>query len=222
MIKVMLCSEGVTDHGRDEYHDGEYLHEDGVLQIFMRQLAVGSELSFAIKGRRDIKNVKLIPRGFEGQDSLKAKKLAALAQQEKCEHIAYHRDEDNNGFDAMYCQVQDYLSVAKENGIQCIAIVPMHMTESWLLTDERAFPETPKNPPLPKKPEEIWGNKDSDSHPKKYLKHVLEQFHKTSSAETFAEIAKYIDVEVARKKCPVSFGKFYEDMQIFVRPAENP
>jgi hypothetical protein len=216
-MKILLCSEGVTDHGRDEYRDGEYRHEDGVLQILMRKLAGGVELSFAVRGRADIKKIQLLSRKFERPDILKAIKLAALAQREECKHIAYHRDEDNNGFDAMYRQVHDYFTVAEENGLRCIAIIPTHMTESWLLADAGAFPRRPNHPTLPSRPEEVWGNKDSDTHPKKYLARILQQFHKTASAATFAEIAANIDVEVARIRCPVSFGRFYEDMQAFVR-----
>jgi hypothetical protein len=87
-MKILLCSEGVTDHGRDEYRDDEYIHEDGVLQILMRKLAGELGLSFTVRGRADIRDVRLLPRKFERPDILKARKLAALAQQEKCKHIA--------------------------------------------------------------------------------------------------------------------------------------
>jgi hypothetical protein len=220
-MKILLCSEGVTDHGRDEYRDGEYRHEDGVLQILMRKLAGELDLSFTVRGRADIRNVQLLPRKFERPDILKARKLAALARREECKHIAYHRDEDNNGFGAMYRRVHGYFTVAAEKGMRCIAIIPMHMTEGWLLADAGAFPRRPNNPSLPNRPEEVWGNKDSDTHPKKYLERILQQFHKTASVAIFAEIAVNIDVEVARIRCPVSFGRFYQDMQMFIQQEEE-
>jgi hypothetical protein len=53
----------------------------------------------------DIKNaVKLRKRFYEKQETTSLK-LVALAKQENCTHIAYHRDEDNNGFEAMYHKI---------------------------------------------------------------------------------------------------------------------
>lgn len=212
----MLCSEGVTDQGHDQYVKEEYLHEDGVLQILMHKLADGQELIFVVKTRGDIKRFPILPNKFENKSKLKAKKLAALAQKEKCTHIAYHRDEDNNGFDAMYKQVHEYFIDAESKGKHCLAIVPMHMTENWLLADEGAFPTKPVSPALPRHPETTWGDKGSDTHPKKYLQNVLKQFHMKSSADTYVEIAQKIDIDVLLQKCSVSFRRFSEDMKRFV------
>lgn len=218
MIRILLCSEGVTDHGRDDYCDGEFVHCDGALQVLIKKLAPSKELSFSVKERSDIKRFTLAPSPgrFTPKDQIKAKKLAAIAKIEDCLHIAYHRDEDNNGFEEMYTQVHSYFTVAESVGIRCIAIVPQHMTESWLLSDAGAFSKTPDNPALPNTPEETWGNKDSDRHPKKYLKRVLSQFHLAPSADTYRDIAEDSCVEVVRTRCPKSFGRLCDDIKGFL------
>jgi len=98
MIRILLCTEGVTDQGREEYRDGAYIHNDGVLQVFIRKLAPRVTLDFTVKSRSDIKRFALIPspRKYTPKEQIKAKKIAAMAMHENCRHIAYHRDEDNN------------------------------------------------------------------------------------------------------------------------------
>jgi hypothetical protein len=97
----------------------------------------------------------------------------------------------------------------------------MHMTESWLLSDKDAYPSEPHNPALPAKPEETWGIKESDNHPKKYLKRVLEQFHQEPSPEVYADIAEKSKLETLGTHCPVSFGQFREDMRDFISVEEK-
>jgi len=207
MINVLLCGEGVTEYGR--------IGKDGVLQVLMLKCVGGKELSFVVRTRGDIKRYNILPIRNNSGD-LTARKIAAMAKQADCRHIAYHRDEDNQGFREMYAQVEAYFSVAREKGMKCVAVVPVHMTESWLLADEKAFRSTPTKPALPKKPEETWGNPDSRNHPKKYLERVLEQFEMERNAESMAEIAEKIDVEILKKKCK-SFECFCGDMERFIR-----
>ena len=218
MIRVLLCAEGVTDQGREEYHDGAYIQNNGVFQVFIRKLTRSERLDFAVKSRSDIKRFALIPSPsrYTPKEQIKAKKIAAIATHENCSHIAYHRDEDNNGFEEMYAQVSSYFSVAKDIGYKCLAIIPMHMTESWLLCDAEAFPRLPDNPELPRRPEETWGAKNSDKHPKKYLERVLKQYHLQPSVETYCEIAEKSRAEVVKAKCPTSFGRFCNDMESFI------
>ena len=212
MIRVLLCSEGKTDQGYEAYHDGEYTHCAGVMQIFLQKLAHDQKLCFVTKKRRDIEEFRVYTRKYEAKEHYIGRKLAAIARQEECKYIAYHRDEDNKGFDNIYNTVHSYFTVAKEGEISCLAIVPMHMTESWLLSDADAFPSNPCNPALPKHPEKTWGKKGSDRHPKKYLERVLRQFNSQPCADTYSEIADKSCVEVIRKRCPISFGKLNDDI----------
>lgn len=216
MIDVLLCGEGVTDYGSEKYQDGEYVRKDGVIQILMRKCVGDAELVFHVKTRQDIKRFSLLRKGTNKSEST-AIKLAAIARRENCRHVVWHRDEDNRGYAEMVAQVEEYFTAAKEKGMKCLAAVPVHMTESWLLADARAFPRKPTNPALPPKPEAVWGKPGSEKHPKRYLERVLTQFRMESNAAEMAEIAAKVDVEELMKKCPVSFGRFAEDMRDFVR-----
>jgi hypothetical protein len=216
MVRVLLCGEGATDQGRNIYRNGNYIQSDGVLQILMRKFTTGTELFFVVKSRKDIKNIKLIPNRKYDINTAASKKIALLANNEHCPHVAYHRDEDNNGFDEMYSQIQSYFVLAERRGLKCIAIVPMHMTESWLLSDSAAYPSALISPKLPAKPEKLWGNKNTDGHPKMCINNILKQFHLEASTDTLNDIAEASDLNVMKARCPVSFGQFYNDMQDYV------
>lgn len=219
MIRFLLCSEGPTDQGNIIYVDGEYINPDGVMQILIKKTAGRNDIDFIIKTRKEIRAVSA-KKKYIGKREMTSIRLALIAKNKNCTHIAYHRDEDNKGLKEMYEQVQGYFEDAKKKGINCLAIVPIHMTESWLLADKNAFPAEPVKPALPSKPEETWGNKGTDTHPKKYLERVLAQFpqyKKQALSGVYAQIAKNSDVEVLRQHCPESFGKkFYSDMQSFI------
>lgn len=217
-MNILLCAEGVTDSGRRRYCEktGQHIQEDGALQKIIRKFPESENASFTVKTRGDIKKFSLF-RERKDLGGRASYKLAAIAAKEKCTHIAYHQDEDNKGFDVIYEQVEEYFADARAHDIKCIAIVPMHMTESWLLSDRNAFEYPPKDPPLPKNPEEVWGKPESDNHPKKYLERVLAQFHKEPSAELYSEIADKLSVDVLKQKCPISFGRFFEDMKELCR-----
>ncbi len=217
-MRVLLCCEGVTDYGRQVYQGDEYSFQDGVIQILIKKVSKVQNIEFATKSRQDIAAVRV--KNVDSKNNKIAKALSTLADKENCTFIAFHRDEDNNGFEEMYNQVEAFLRILRENpNYKCISIVPMHMTESWLLADERAFDSVPKKPKLPKDPEDTWGNKGTANHPKKYLERVLAQFQKSPSSDTYAEIARKCEVEVLKEKCSISFGRFYNDMQAFL-PAE--
>jgi hypothetical protein len=219
MIRILLCSEGPTDQGSIIYVDGEYITPDGVMQVLIKNTAGRNDIDFIVKTRKEVRAVSA-KKKYIGKREMTSIRLALLAKTNGCNHIAYHRDEDNNGLQEMYQQVQGYFEDAKRKGINCIAIVPMHMTESWLLADINAFPAEPANPELPPKPEKTWGNKGTDTHPKKYLERVLAQFpqyKKQVLSEVYAEIADNSNIEILRQRCPESFGKyFYSDMQSFI------
>jgi hypothetical protein len=119
MLKMLLCCEGKTDHGFDTYHDGEVDHTDGVIQVFLQKLASEETLCFVIRKRGDIKRFALIPNPnkFAPRNLVTGRKLAAIAQKEECVCIAYHRDEDNKGFENVYSQIRGYFSVDDMNAL---------------------------------------------------------------------------------------------------------
>jgi hypothetical protein len=202
-MTIYLCCEGVTDFA--------------VLVPLMNQM-VGENFDIQWKKRTDLKKIVSI-RGadFPLTGSYKIiSALATLAHINRCSHIAYHRDADHNNYEMVYHAVDDVLKKIKKSGLHCLAIIPKEMIESWLLSDKDAYPSEPCRPALPSKPEEIWGNKESDNHPKQYLKRVLEQFHHEPSPEVYADIAENSAIEVLRNRCPVSFGQFCDDMRDFV------
>jgi hypothetical protein len=131
------------------------------MQNLIRKTSKKQEITFVIKKRQDMKKVTMLG-GKYSKYSPTSRKLAQLAKASKCTHIAYHRDEDNRGLENMHHEVEKYFTAAKDHGMSCLAMIPQHMTESWLLSDEGAFEKAffkkPVNPVLPPDPEHLWGN----------------------------------------------------------------
>ena len=227
MTRILLYSEGYKDQGRSEYTDGKFIQHDGVFQIFIKKLAGDVECSFIVKTHGDIKNYRLVPsKGrYKSKESIQAQRLVSIANQLGCHHIAYHQDADKNEFKEIYEKVHSYFSVDLLKGIRLLAIVPKPMTESWLLADKgsfrKAFPRYRTDIVLPDKPEEIWGNKNTDSHPKKWIADVLYEFHQKATAGVFARLASYADIAVIKERCPVSFKRFCDDVEMFLFKSEG-
>lgn len=219
MTRVLLCCEGVNDFGRSSFDGEEWSSSDGVVQAIIRKILPNINWDFVPKSRKNISDFK-IQRKTKSKKEKRALQLAALAKKENCYHIVYHRDEDNKGFEAIYEEVEALFEIARAKEYHCIALVPMHMTESWLLADKSAFEKVysrqPSVPSLPAKPEEIWGEKGTDKHPKKYMEKVLKQFNANSCTEIYVEIAQNCDLDVLRQKCPVSFGRFCKAIAAFI------
>ncbi len=222
MINVLLCSEGVTEHGHNIFQDGYYIRQEGVLQVLIERCVNNVSLNFiVIPSSRIKKSISLFSkRKIESAVMKKSRALAQVAKDNNCTHIVYHRDEDYNGYLNMRNQVESYFSVAIAGGMKCIAVIPKHMTESWLLSCPGSFPKIPVNPSLPKNPENLPRDPDSPNHPKNYIRKILQQFNMKANADTFTEIANKIDIEVIRRQCPESFEPFYLDMQNFIRDTE--
>jgi hypothetical protein len=196
------------------------------VQTLIKKVSCRDNIVFIILKRDDLRNIS-VRKGFLGKDAITSLRLAILARKNRCTHLAWHRDEDNEGLEKKYEEVHRYFIDATKDGAKCLAIVPQHMTESWLLSDENAFEQLfgkkPTVPPLPPKPEETWGNKGTDNHPKKYLERVLKQYYATGSSEIFADIAGHSDIDIMRKRCSESFDKkFYTDMRSFITEENAP
>jgi len=97
-------------------------------------------------------------------------------------------------------------------------MIPKAMIESWLLADEKAFIKVfgkkPSHPPLPKKPESLWGKKEdpNSNYPKNVLKLIVSQFNNKPEDWRYA-LARNSNSKTLLLKCPESYGRFLCDMQ---------
>lgn len=226
--------KGPTDYGQQRFGSTEW--EEGPLQTIIRKSDPKKNLEFSYATKDEVRNVKIQRRTgvrLKGH-GVKAFKLCEIARQKgnidyiicyidvdrdpgsrKSEHEARNRvqeihDDIMNGF-------QQY---SVERSQSSIPMVPCKMIESWLLSDgqafRRAFGTSPSSPSLPRHPELIWGAKNdpNSDYPKNYLKRVLDQYHNVSpNRSTYKEIAENTDIDVLRTRCPLSFERFYTDIQ---------
>jgi len=164
-----------------------------------------------------------LPRGFikEGKRINRIAYIRRLwheAKKAKCGHIGLHQDLDHQKAEKVYQDIHEDFNSILPSSIKRIAIVPKEMTESWLLSDENAFPAIPKEPRLPAKPEELWGQKNNpqSDHPYNYFVRVLTQFNLPDNHDTYTQIAEKTDIEILKRCCPKSFCLFHSDMQTFI------
>lgn len=233
--RVLLCGEGPTDYGNPEYGTNRW--EEGPVQPIIRKTA-STLFIFEHVEKNEVKRLR-IQRGPRGGHGIKAYKLSVIAKKRKIDRVICYVDADKlsgkgnketaarESFLRVYTDIKNGFNDFNErfgsrNGrkIQGIPMVPLRMIESWLLSDKNAFfkcfGKYPSNPPLPSKPELIWGGKDDpkSNYPKNLMKRVLNQYQgKENNRATFFEIAKRIDIETLRKKCPISFEPFYINLQ---------
>lgn len=120
-------------------------------------------------------------------------------------------------FEKIHSDVVNGLQAAESTVWRGIPMISLKMIENWLLADKesyrKCFGAAPSNPSLPSKPELIWGEKNnlSSDYPKNYIKRVLEQYYQKPGREIYRNIADEVSIETLRKKCPISFCRFYED-----------
>jgi len=142
------------------------------------------------------------------------KSLATYSLLHNCKYIVYHQDGDNN-YSENYNKIVCEFIPLKQIGFNCLAVVPKETIESWLLSDENAYPLKPSNPKLPLNPEDLWGqrNDSNSNHPKNIFSKVLKQFNLIDNRDTYAQIAEKINIEILENRCPISFGQFIKDTQ---------
>lgn len=202
MTTIYLHCEGVTDYA--------------VIPILMKKVLKTHDLVIEWIGRDELRKVKTHRKSnilISGQYKF-IKALATHSLLKGSKYIAYHQDADGK-FNEVYNSIISEFRSLQESGFFCLAIVPKEMIESWLLSDDSAYPSMPNDPKLPSKPEEIWGLKDNpnSNHPKKYFVRVLAQFRLPENRDTYAQIAEKTSIEVLKRRCPESFNKFYTDTQ---------
>jgi hypothetical protein len=206
---VYLCCEGVTDYA--------------AIPPLMKKAADTLEMDFHWIKKSELKRT-IIHRKKNVAMSVHRKRIKALAltaERDDVSYIAYHNDADKE-YSKTYGEIKSEFDDLKN--FHCVAIVPKEMIESWLLSDENAYPTIPENPKLPSKPEEIWGQIDdkSSNHPYNYFVRVLTQFKLSDNRDTYSRIAENTNIEVLKQRCPISFGQFYTDMQSFVETGNAP
>ncbi|SPF35236.1 conserved hypothetical protein [Candidatus Desulfosporosinus infrequens] len=231
--KVLLCGEGPTDYGRQKYGSKEW--EEGPVQSIIRKsVQVDIEFTCVIKnGVRDVKIQRRTSEKLKGH-AVKAYKLCVMANElGDIDNIVCYVDADRDQGSSKSARdakkrVQDIYNEIQMGFAQFSAtrsessfpMIPLKMIESWLLADEIAFTacfgKPPTRPSLPRQPELIWGdeNDPTSDHPKNYLKRVLEQYGEQGTIEIFICIAKNMTTDILRRKCPISFEQFYQDVQV--------
>jgi len=200
MTTFYLHCEGVTDYA--------------VIPVLMKKVLKTHDLDVKWVKRDVLKKVKTHRKSnikISGHYKL-VKALATYSLLNGSKYIAYHQDADGK-FTEVYNAIISEFRLLQENDFFCLAIVPKETIESWLLSDDSAYPSIPYDPKLPSKPEEIWGLRNDANHPYNYLVRVLAQFGLPDNRETYAQIAEKTGVEALKRRCPESFGKFYSDTQ---------
>jgi hypothetical protein len=200
MTTIYIHCEGVTDYA--------------VIPVLMKKVLKTNNLDVKWIKRNELKKIRTHRKSnitISGQYKL-IKALATYSLLKSSKYIAYHQDADGK-FNEVYNAIISEFRPLQENDFFCLAVVPKEMIESWLLSDDNAYPEIPSNPKLPLKPEEIWGEKDNPNHPKNYFVRVLAQFGLHKDRNTYTQIAEETDIETLRHQCPKSFEKFYSDIQ---------
>lgn len=240
-MKTLVCGEGATDYGREEY-PGKW--ENGPVQVLIEKTSpIPLEITNIKKQGLEIKDKKLQRslQGLKGHGQ-RALKLShrALDIGHRC--AIYYVDADKNSgesggnetqckrrFEAIYQEIEEGFS--RLSKIIGIPMVSLKMIECWLLSDEGAFETAfgakPTNPLLPHRPELIWGDEaDKDSnHPKNVMERVLRQYKQSrreigATREVFKEIAEHSNIDVLCEKCPISFNRFRQDIQKLLKNVE--
>lgn len=220
MIKLLLCGEGPTDYGKKIFADGKWGWIDGPAQIYIKKVLPVEDIEIDCLEKQAIKKLRLqrIPSKVKGH-GIKAFKLAIQAREQGIGIAVCYVDADNHDFDTIYQQIAQGFDEFGSDKVVGIPMIPKRMIESWLLADEGAFNLVfgvlPVNPSLPAKPEEVWGAKEdtNSNFPKNLLARVIGQYPAQDRVDDkFIAISENSDVEVLRSKCPLSFGRFFNDM----------
>lgn len=214
---VLICGEGPTDSGKRDYDNGIWI--DGPAIAFFRK-ASGGESSVEGIEHSELKKAQKIQKTKSKGHGVKAERLAIYAARNNYDTARCYVDSDTTDekeYNRIYRSVKD--GIQNSNApVQCIPMIPKSMIESWLLGDPEAyrtvFSSTPEDPPLPKKPEKVWGQKrDPESnYPKNVLARVLSQYD-PPDPEWGYEIAFHSNPDTMKLRCNLSYSRFYADVQ---------
>ncbi len=231
-MRIAVTGEGPTDYGRREFKTGKW--EWGPVAAYIHNIAKseGKNVELQPITREEIKSLKLQRRsaaGLEGK-AMAAKKFVVLMQQEKYDAGIYFCDADreagaNNSNTNAAKKYYEKLYEDIKNGLgsaNAIPMIAMRMIECWIMSDKKAlekvFGISLKANVIPTYPEMIWGDKHDprSNYPKHYFVRMIRESDKKyrdyeSNAPDFYDIAENSDIAELRKKCNISFEKFYTD-----------
>lgn len=235
--RIAVTGEGPTDYGQAGFNSRTGRTEwnwGPVKELCILCLGEGEmerHLEFYPVPKEEVKRIKLLRSdfGLEGR-AIPARKFRNLCREQELEYGIFYTDADRGGdsgkvwhsakkhFEKVYLEVIRGLQ-AEENK-KFIPMVPLKMIECWLLADENAFEKYFGNiPELPTNPELIWGNKEDpgSDYPKCCIRRAIGQASNekmSGGREVYSGLVQNADVEVLKKKCPISFCSFYEDFQL--------
>lgn len=228
-IKVLILGEGATDVGTEDGATGKWLN--GCIISLIKKVNNKVSLSYHPVSKSALPKTvaQKGKRKFEGHGK-NIQKLIILAQLNKIEYdiIIYFGDTDkesgtrNNLLAARraskiaYRQAHDTFEFFEKRGI---AIIPLRMLESWLLTDEQAFYRAfGSTVSLPKNPELLWGDKYDplSNYPKYYLQRILSSVGQECNRETFCSLVEHMNLVTLEDKCPISTNPFLEKAKAYL------
>jgi len=229
-MKVALFGEGKNDFGYENFDKKkcQWYWEEGTIQPLMRNFVFFQDSEIEAIPKDETKKVSytkgknfITESNFEGV-ALKLLYFIKIQRDniKNYDFIVFYSDSDKESYPIRYQKINTALKyISEKYGIDGVVMMPHKILENWLLGCPSAYKKTfgkePQTPKLPKKPEDLWGTPESPNYPKKYLEKVLAQFDRESNTELFKEIAKNIDIEELRLKCPISFDQFCEDLHTF-------
>ena len=208
-IRLLVYGEGPDDYGwrdsKGEWCSGSII---SILKKCAEEMNIDLDIDYVEK------------RFVDGKDKIKlAARHLRKVEGKGIPALRFSMYAIKNGYTEgiFYCDTVNGLQAAESTVWRGIPMISLKMIENWLLADKesyrKCFGAAPSNPSLPSKPELIWGEKNnlSSDYPKNYIKRVLEQYYQKPGREIYRNIADEVSIETLRKKCPISFCRFYED-----------
>lgn len=217
---IFLSGEGKRDVGGladPDYGDPE---DEGFFQPLLRRLVDGP-VEFC--GVTPLSLGRKPPRSLTGKLEQRAHQAVALADALGCDLVVIHTDADEKAagknapkkYVSRRAQVQRGIDAAGGDRPPAVPAVPIATTEAWALADPEAVKarrgHTKHGNDLRKAPETLWGapHDPGSNHPKMLLERALG--HPASHREQ-AAIALTMDLDVARKRCPLSLEPFIAEV----------
>lgn len=248
-MKIVVMGEGKTDVGfRDTYNKFVEGPVCVLLQRILAQYNVPVEFVFLEKADRKKHPTPRLQRSLK---KLKGHGFYSFweksqAVKQGADAVLFYSDADKesgeNNKDSKTCErrfkevksgiVSGFESCSEKdvNQIFSIPVVAVKMIESWLMADPNAFEAAfgkSKNKKIdklfPKKPELEWGAKeDKDSnYPKNQMDRLLSYYNEMANCDSFCQIAKNLNFDVVKDKCPISFNDFYRQINTLGKKMEQ-
>ena len=218
---IYLSGEGKRDVGGLADRDYGDPMDEGFFQPLLRRLVDGPVEFCGVASSLSLGPEP--PRSLTGKLEQRAHQAVALADLENCDLVVIHTDADEKAagkkvpkkYESRRAQVQKGIDAAGSDRPPAVPAVPIATTEAWALADPEAVKarraHTKHGNDLRKAPETLWGapHDPTSNHPKMLLERVLG--HAASHGEQ-AAIAAAMDLDVARKRCPLSLEPFIAEV----------